>query len=230
MAQGHEHVDDELAILVAELGEQATGLDEVEVGLGRFLLARAGQRVGAVVVLARVLELVPVGHDDGGAARVVQFMLRLPHGPVLQVGIGLDVVAAFLVTGGGLVAEAAHQVVEGVPQRLDADGSKVNLHVVSLRVPGGAWFLFELAARGLAQAPLLLIFCGGFIGEELHLVVRAEVIEGVGVEDHLHVDLRLADGEVELHEPVLAQLAHPHELAHGVELALPGRPRGARMC
>lgn len=53
----------------------------------------------------------------------------------MQVFARLDVVAAFLVTGGRLVTKAARQMVEGLAQRLDAYRAKVDLHA---RSPAGA--------------------------------------------------------------------------------------------
>ncbi|MNE31172.1 hypothetical protein D3C80_1247230 [compost metagenome] len=135
VAQRHQQVEGDLAQVGRQQVGQPAAFDEAEVGLHAVLLAGAGQGVGAVVELARVLEGVPVLHDDLGDAGVVQLLLRVPGRPVVQVLGGLDVVAALLVARSRLVAEAADQVVEGVAQRLDADRAKIDLHGFS---PAGA--------------------------------------------------------------------------------------------
>src|SRR5690606_32315001 len=81
---------------------------------------------------------VPVLHYDLRDARVVELLLGIPGGQVVQVLGRLDVVAALLVARRRLVAEAAREMVEGVAPGLDADRAKVDLHVCLLRAPPAA--------------------------------------------------------------------------------------------
>jgi hypothetical protein len=222
MAQGNQHLEGDVAQFVGEHVAQAAALDEAEVGLGGLLLAGAGQGVGAVVELARVFQGIPVGHHDAAQARVVEQVVRVPGGLVVQVLGGLDVVAALLVARSGLVAKTAHQVVKGLAPGCDGDRAEVDLH-------GGCLLLFglsEAGVGGIGEAPVPVTQGGIGVArrQQFHPVGKAERGEGLAGEDHLDEDLRLADGKLEFDEAIGTLARGAHETAGGVHAGLSSRP------
>eukprot|EP01136_Pigoraptor_vietnamica_P000969 Opistho-1_new@26965 len=128
VAQRHQHLLQRLAHAGIGLRQQLALVGELELPVGALLLARARHRVDAVIEMARVLERIPVGHDDRGAALVVELVLRIPQRPVVEVGRGLHVQRGFLVARGRLVAEPPRHVREGLADRPDVRGLDVDLH------------------------------------------------------------------------------------------------------
>ena len=101
---------------------QAALFDEGEIAFRGFLHARAGHGVGAVIQLARVLELIPILHADRGARRVEDLVVRVPKRAVMEVVFRLDADRAFEIARRGLVgADVRRDRIEGLPQGLDAD-------------------------------------------------------------------------------------------------------------
>jgi len=75
-------------------------------------------------------------------------------------------------------------------------------------------------ARGTAEAKFEWRDGFGVVGEEGHLVHRAEVVEGVRRQDHFDVDIGVTNREIELDETVRTQLADTDEFAGGIERPL----------
>ncbi|MCY1414094.1 hypothetical protein D9M71_295350 [compost metagenome] len=130
MAQGQQQARQLLPGCCIEAGQQVALFAEGVVVLGVLLHLGAGLHVGAVVELARIADAVPVSHDHGGAAGVVEQLVRLPQWPVVEVGRRFQVEAGFLVAAGRLVAEASTGVAEGVAYRLGGGRLDFNAHGV----------------------------------------------------------------------------------------------------
>src|SRR6266446_7529852 len=95
MTQRHQREDQRRALHLRQIAEQAALLDEVDVLLHHILLTRARDGVGAVVVLPRIAEGVPVLHFNLRAEYVVQRQFGLPQRPVVEVRRRLQVECRF---------------------------------------------------------------------------------------------------------------------------------------
>ncbi|EWS52848.1 hypothetical protein X551_04364 [Methylibium sp. T29] len=218
VAQRHEGEDDGLARLGRQLRQQGTPVGELHLPVQRLLLLGARHRVAAVVVLARVLQRVPVGHLDGGAALVVEVALGVPQRLVVVVHLGLDVVGGLLVARGRLVAEAPRQVPEGLAHRLDGLGADFDGHglfvswcsgVLSFRCRGRGLFVGSVSA--VAPLGLLGVDARAFGRAERTRPLRgAEGVEGRARQDQLHPQVGVAEREIELDEAVATLVAQAH--------------------
>ena len=115
-----------------QLVEQPAVLDVLQ-GLGERLVPLGRVRdVRGVVVLARVRVLVGVGQLEGRVVGVVDLVVGIPGGPVVEVLLRLDVERRLLVPRGRAVAEPLHEVGERVPLRIDDVRAQLISHAVLL--------------------------------------------------------------------------------------------------
>ena len=124
VAQWQQQLERKLARLRRDQIGQVARLDKIEVGVGRFMLARARHGVGRVIELARILQCVPVLHHHLRAAYVEQLVLWIPYRTVVKIFRRLQVERPFLIAGRWLVTtNALGDMVKGMAKWLDADGA-----------------------------------------------------------------------------------------------------------
>jgi len=114
--QRHQATQDLVLQRLGQPVHQAALLAEAVGVLGGFLHPRPALHIGAIEVLARVGDRMPVGHADRRAGGIVELALRVPQRPIMEVGGRLDVVAGFLITAGRLVAETTLQIAVGMAE------------------------------------------------------------------------------------------------------------------
>ncbi len=131
MAERGEHVEHPLDEGGLEGGEHAVRFDDVEIGLDRLELAGARLRPGGVIELARITQLIPFLHLDGGAGGIEQVVLEIPGRPVVEIGRLLKAKGGFLIAARRLVApDQAGDVGEGVAERLNFYSLDVDTHLI----------------------------------------------------------------------------------------------------
>ena len=123
MAQRHHDCEYIRFIRIRPAFHQIARLYELEISLGGFLHLRTGDHVAAVVELARVAETVPILHFDFRARSVKHLMLRIPIRAIVKIGDRLHVVGRLLITARRLVTKTPRNVVVGLTQRFDLNGS-----------------------------------------------------------------------------------------------------------
>ncbi|MNL15711.1 hypothetical protein D3C87_1367180 [compost metagenome] len=130
VAQGQQQLADQLDIRRRQTGEHVALFAEGVIVLGVFLHLGPGLDVGAVVVLTRIADGVPVGHHHRSAGGIVEQFVGLPQWPVMKIGRRLQIETGFLIAAGNLVAKPATRVAEGVADRLDGGRLDLDTHGV----------------------------------------------------------------------------------------------------